>query len=218
MVLLVLKWLRSRWLQILVHAGALIPLAWIAWQYTQGLFLIDPVREITTFTGRGALILLMLMLACTPINTLFGFRQVLRLRRPLGLYAFVYASLHFATFVWLDYGFNFDLLVEAVFAQRYVVVGFAAGLILLALAITSPTSVQKRLGKKWKLLHRLAYLAGILAIVHFAWLVKDIRVPLRYGAVLALLLVLRIPRVRETLSSARQQLRKRLTSSFPSSP
>jgi len=139
------------------------------------------------------------------------------LRRPLGLYAFIYASLHFATFVWLDYGFDLDLLIEAVFAQRYVVVGFAAGLILLALAITSPRSVQKRLGKNWKLLHRLAYLAGILAIVHFAWLVKDIRVPLRYGAVLALLLVLRIPRVRKTLSSARHQLRKRLTSNFSSS-
>ena len=218
MVLLVLKWLGSRWLQILVHAAALLPLAWIVWQYTQGLFLIDPVREITTFTGRGALILLLLMLACTPINTLFGFKQVVRLRRPLGLYAFTYASLHFATFVWLDYGFDFDLLFEAVFAQRYVVVGFAAGLILLALAITSSRSVKKRLGKNWKLLHRLAYLAGILAIVHFAWLVKDIRVPLRYGAVLALLLVLRIPRVRKILSNARHQLRKRLTSSFPSSP
>ena len=218
MVLLAWKWLRSRWLQVLVHAGALIPLAWIAWQYTQGLFLIDPVREITTFTGRGALILLLLMLACTPINTLFGFKQFVRLRRPLGLYAFLYASLHFATFVWLDYGFDFDLLVEAVFAQRYVVVGFAAGLILLALAITSPRTVQKRLGKNWKLLHRLAYVAGILAVVHFAWLVKDIRVPLRYGAVLALLLVLRIPWVRKTLSSARNRLKKRLSSTFPSSP
>ena len=218
MVLLAWKWLRSRWLHVLVHAGALIPLAWIAWQYTQGLFLIDPVREITTFTGRGALILLLLMLACTPISTLFGFKQVMRLRRPLGLYAFLYASLHFATFVWLDYGFDLDLLAEAVFAQRYVVVGFAAGLILLALAITSPRALQKRLGKNWKLLHRLAYVAGILAIVHFAWLVKDIRVPLRYGAVLALLLVLRIPWVRKTLSSARNQLRKRLASTFPSSP
>jgi sulfoxide reductase heme-binding subunit YedZ len=217
MVLLAWKRIRSRWLQILVHAGALLPLAWIAWQYAQGLFLIDPVREITTFTGRGALILLLLMLACTPISTLFGFKQVLRLRRPLGLYAFIYASLHFATFVWLDYGFDLGLLVEAVFAQRYVMVGFAAGLILLALAITSPRSVQKRLGKNWKLLHRLAYLAGILAIVHFAWLVKDIRVPFRYGAVLALLLLVRIPWVRKTLSSARHQLKKRLTSSFLSS-
>jgi sulfoxide reductase heme-binding subunit YedZ len=217
MVLLALNWLRSRWLQILVHAGALLPLAWIAWHYAQGLFLIDPVSEITTLTGRGALILLMLMLACTPISTVFGLKQVRRLRRPLGLYAFVYASVHFATFVWLDYDFDFDLLIEAIFAQRYVVVGFASGLILLALAITSTNGWQERLGKNCKRLHRLAYLAGILAVVHFAWLTKDIRVPLRYGIVLALLLALRIPPVRRAVSRARDRLRRSFSSIFSSS-
>jgi sulfoxide reductase heme-binding subunit YedZ len=205
------------WLKILVHAGALIPLAWIAWQYTQGLFLVDPVREITTLTGRTALILLVLMLACTPVNTLFRFRQVLRVRRALGLYSFLYASLHFATFVWLDYGFDLKLLVEAVFAQRYVVVGFATGLILLVLALTSTRGWQRRLGKNWKRLHRLVYLAGILAVVHFAWLVKDIRVPLQYGAVLALLLALRLPRVRKALSRARHWLQQRLSTLSPAS-
>jgi sulfoxide reductase heme-binding subunit YedZ len=217
MVLLGLNWLRTRWLKILVHASALLPLAWIAWQYSQGLFLIDPVREITTLTGRTALILLVLTLACTPISTVLGFQQVLRVRRTLGLYAFLYASLHFATFVWLDYGLNFRLLVEAIFAQRYVVVGFAAGLILLALAITSTRGWQKRLGKNWKRLHRLIYLAGILAVVHFTWLVKDIRVPLQYGAVLALLLLLRLPRVRRSISSARQWLRNRLSTASSTS-
>ena len=218
MVLLGLNWLRSRWLNILVHVGALLPLAWIAWQYTQDLFFIDPVREITTLTGRTALILLMLMLACTPISTVLGLKQVLRLRRPLGLYAFLYAGIHFATFVWLDYGFDLAPLVDAVFGQRYVVVGFASGLILLALAITSTRGWQKRLGKNWKLLHRLAYMAGILAVVHFAWLTKDLRVPLRYGAVLALLLILRIPQVRKALSSARRWLKNRLSSTPRLSP
>jgi sulfoxide reductase heme-binding subunit YedZ len=217
MVLLGINWLRARWLQVLVHVGALLPLVWIAWQYTQGLFFIDPVREITTLTGRTALILLVLALACTPISTVFGLKQVLRVRRALGLYAFLYASLHFATFVWLDYGFDLGLLGGAVFAQRYVVAGFASGLILLALAITSTRGWQKRLGKTWKRLHRLLYLAGILAIVHFAWLVKDIRVPLRYGAVLALLLVLRLPRVRKAVSSARHWLRRRLSPASPAS-
>jgi sulfoxide reductase heme-binding subunit YedZ len=211
MVLLGLNWLRARWLQVLVHAGALLPLAWITWQYTQGLFLVDPVREITTLTGRTTLILLVLTLACTPISTVFGFKQVLRVRRALGLYAFLYASLHFATFVWLDYGFDLELLAEAIFAQRYVVVGFTSGLILLALAITSTRGWQKRLGKNWQRLHRLVYLASILAVVHFAWLVKDIRVPLQYGAVLALLLVLRLPRVRKAVSRARRWLRHRLS-------
>ena len=198
-------------MRILVHVAALVPLAWIIWQYTQGLFLIDPVREITTLTGRTALVLLVLSLACTPLNTLFGFRQALRVRRPLGLYAFLYASLHFATFVWLDYGLDLQLLREAIFDQRYVLVGFASGLLMLILAVTSTRRWQKRLGKKWKRLHRLVYLAGALAVIHYLWLVKDILVPLQYGAVLAILLLLRLPAVRRVASHARYRLRARLS-------
>ena len=205
--------LKANWLRIVVHVGALLPLAWTILQYEQGMFLVDPVREITTRTGKAALILLLLSLACTPLGTVFGFNRVRRVRRALGLYAFLYASLHFATFVGLDYGFDFTLLPQAIFDQRYVLVGFAAGLILLALAITSTRGWQKRLGKKWARLHRLVYLAGILAVVHFAWLVKDIREPLRYAAVLAVLLLLRLPPVRRVVSNTRYRLRSRLFSS-----
>jgi len=210
--------LKKHWLQILVHVAALLPLAWTVWQYTQGLFLVDPVREITTRTGRTALVLLVLSLACTPLNTLFGFQQVLRVRRALGLYAFLYASLHFATFVWLDYGLDLDLLWQAIFDQRYVVAGFAAGVLMLVLAITSTRGWQKRMGKNWKRLHRLVYLAGILAVIHFAWLAKDILNPLRYAAVLAILLVLRLPWVRRAVSNARRRLKTKLfaTSQVPS--
>jgi sulfoxide reductase heme-binding subunit YedZ len=197
--------LKADWLQILVHVAALLPLAWLIWAYWQGLFIIDPVLEITTRTGKTALILLILSLACTPIRTIFGFKQVLRLRRPLGLYAFMYAGLHFLTFVGLDYGFDLDLLGQAILNQRYVLVGFAAGLLLLLLAITSTRGWQKRLGRNWKRLHRLAYLAAILAIVHFMWLVKDIREPLRYGVVVALLLIVRIPVIRRALNNVRRQ-------------
>lgn len=205
--------LKANWLRIVVHVGALLPLAWTILQYAQGMFLVDPVREITTRTGKAALILLLLSLACTPLGTVFRFNRVRRVRRALGLYAFLYASLHFATFVGLDYGFDFTLLPRAIFDQRYVLVGFAAGLILLALAITSTRGWQKRLGKKWARLHRLVYLAGILAVVHFAWLVKDMREPLRYAAVLAVLLLLRLPPVRRAVSNARYRLRSRLSSS-----
>ncbi len=201
--------LKADWLQILVHVAALLPLAWLIWDYWQGLFLIDPVKEITSRTGRAALILLILSLACTPIHTILGFKQVQRLRRPLGLYAFMYAGLHFSTFVGLDYGFDLDLIRQDILDQRYVLVGFVAGLLLLLLAITSTQGWQRRLGKNWKRLHRLAYLAGMLAIVHFMWLVKDIREPLRYGAVVALLLVVRIPVVRKALSNARHRLKTR---------
>ena len=201
--------LKARWLQILVHVAALLPLAWLLWAYWQGLFIIDPIKEITTRTGKTALILLTLSLACTPAHTIFGLRQALRLRRPLGLYASMYAGLHFLIFVGLDYGFDLDLIRRDILDQRYVLVGFAAGLLLLLLALTSTRGWQKRLGKNWKRLHRLAYLAGILAIVHFMWLVKDIREPLRYGIVVAMLLILRIPVIRRTLINARYRLTAR---------
>jgi sulfoxide reductase heme-binding subunit YedZ len=201
--------LKARWLQILVHVAALVPLAWLLWAYWRGLFIIDPVKEIRSHTGKTALILLILSLACMPIHTIFGLKQVLRLRRPLGLYAFLYAGLHFLTFVGLDYGFDLDLIRRDILDQRYVLVGFAAGLLLLLLAITSTRGWQKRLGKNWKRLHRLAYLAGILAIVHFMWLVKDIREPLRYGIVVAMLLTLRIPVIQRALSNARYRLTAR---------
>jgi len=201
--------LKGHWLQILTYIAALLPLALLVWDYWQGRFIIDPVREITTRTGKTALILLILSLACTPINTIFGFKQVMRVRRGLGLYAFMYASLHFLTFVGLDYGFDFDLIAQGILDQRYVLVGFAAGLLLLPLAITSTQGWQKRLGKNWKRLHQLVYLAGILAIVHFTWLVKDIREPLRYGAVVALLLIARIPSIRKAVSNARYRLKTR---------
>ncbi len=197
--------LQAHWLRIVVHIGALVPLAWLIWAYTQDLFLVDPVREITTLTGKSAIILLMLSLACTPIITLTGYKPVSRVRRALGLYAFLYAGLHFLTFVGLDYGFDFSLLGEAILEQRYVVVGFAAGLILLALALTSTRGWQRRLRRNWKRLHRLVYLAGGLVAGHYMWLSKDISEPLPYVVVMALLLILRIPPVRRATSRIRRQ-------------
>lgn len=198
--------LRENWLRVLTHIGALVPLGLVIWEYWRGRFLIDPIREITTRTGRTALTLLILSLACTPIGTILGYRKALRVRRALGLYAFLYVALHFLIFVGWDYGFDLGLLGPAIFSQRFVLAGSAAGLLLLPLAITSTPGWQKRLGRNWRRLHRLVYLAGLLAILHFAWLVKDLRRPLRYGAVLALLLVLRIPAVRQFLSNARRRL------------
>jgi sulfoxide reductase heme-binding subunit YedZ len=204
--------LKARWPQILTHIGALLPLAWLLWETWQGQLIIDPVKEITTRTGKTALILLILSLACTPMNTVFGFKwlkHALRVRRPLGLYAFLYAGLHFLTFLGLDYGFDLHLIRQDILDQRYVLVGFATGLLLLPLAITSTTGWQKRLGKNWKRLHRLVYLASILDIVHFVWLTKDIREPLRYGGVIALLLIVRIPAIKRAIRNARYQFKAR---------
>lgn len=186
-----------------------MPLARLAWYYWQGKFIIDPIQETTTYTGRTALILLILSLACTPINILFGLGQIMRMRRALGLYAFMYIVLHFLTFVGWDYGFDLALLGPAIFEQRFVLAGFAAFLLLLPLAITSTQSWRKRLGKNWKRLQRLVYLVNALAILHFLWSVKDPREPLRYGVVVALLLAVRIPAVKKTINNVQRQLRTR---------
>ena len=194
-------------LQILVHVGALFPLAWLLWDYLRDDLTANPIQAVTLRTGKAALILLILALAATPVNTVFGFRPAIKYRRTLGLYAFFYASLHFLIFIGLDYGFNLKLIYEAIFEKRYALVGFAAGLILFALAITSTQGWKRRLRKNWKRLHRLVYLAGILVVVHYVWLVKsDIRVPLAYGAVVVLLLIARLPGVRRYLSGLRGKI------------
>jgi len=181
----------------LVHLAALAPLALLAWDALNNNLTINPIQAAMQRSGKTALVLLVLSLACTPLNAIFGFKPALRVRRALGLYAFLYASLHFAIFVALDYGFDLPLLWQDALKKPYALVGFAAGLILLALAITSFKYWQKRLGRRWKSLHRLAYLAGILVIVHYTWVVKaDIRQPLAWGAIVLVLLLLRLPAIR----------------------
>jgi sulfoxide reductase heme-binding subunit YedZ len=205
--------LKKNWLRLITHIGALIPLVWLLWDGWFNQLTVNPIQDITFRTGKAALILLTLSLACTPVNTLFGWREVIPLRKPLGLYAFVYANLHFLIFVGLDYGFDWTLLQEAIFEKKYALVGLAAFLILLPLAITSTKGWMKRLRHNWKRLHRLVYLAGILVVIHYVWLVKaDTREPLIYGGIIALLLIARIPPVRHLLAQFRHLfIKKRLT-------
>jgi len=201
--------LRENWLRILTHIGALMPLALLAWDYWGGRLSVNPIQDITLQTGKAALVLLVLSLACTPINSVFGYKPVLRLRRTLGLYAFMYVGLHLLIFVGLDYGFDWVLIREAIFEKRYALVGFGAFLILLPLAVTSTKGWMRRLGKLWKRLHRAVYLAALLAVVHFVWLVKsDIREPLLFGAVVVVLLLLRISPIRRSVSHFRSWLKR----------
>jgi sulfoxide reductase heme-binding subunit YedZ len=121
----------------------------------------------------------------------------------------MYVCLHFLIFVGLDYGFDPALLYEAIFEKKYALVGFATFLILLPLAITSTKGWMKRLGKNWKRLHRWVYLAGLLAVVHYVWLVKsDIREPLIYGGIVVLLLLARVPALRRAMTHLRSRLTK----------
>ena len=197
------------WYKVIVHAGALTPIALALWDIWRGDIGVNPIQEYTLLTGWYALVLLILSLAVTPLNAYLGWRWAIPLRKLLGLYAFLYASIHFLIFVGLDYGFDLQLIWQTIVEKRFVLVGFAAFLILIPLAITSTKGWMRRLGKNWKKLHQWIYLASLLVIVHFVWLVKsDIRRPLAYGAVVIFLLLLRTSWARQM----GKRLRSRLTS------
>jgi sulfoxide reductase heme-binding subunit YedZ len=182
--------------QLLVHIAALLPLAWLAYDALAGNLSVNPIQDIEQRTGRYALILLVLSLSCTPVNILTGWPAVTRWRRPLGVYAFVYAALHFITFIGLDYAFNLEFLLPDIANKRYIFVGAAALLILLPLALTSTKAAQKRLGKAWKRLHKWVYLAGALVIVHYIWAAKSDVQAIAWGMVIAAGLIVRLPSVR----------------------
>lgn len=191
---------KKHWLFWVANVGAAIPALWLAWDFWQGNLSVNPIADITTRTGKAALILLLLSLACTPVITLTGWRQPGTVRKSLGLWAFVYATFHLLNFVGLDYGFDLGFILrDGLPTKPYIVVGLLAFLVLLPMALTSTRGWQRRLGKQWKRLHRLVYLAGVAAVIHFFWIAKaaDDWEPAIYGAILAMLLILRIPSVRK---------------------
>jgi methionine sulfoxide reductase heme-binding subunit len=181
-------------LQLLVHLLAWVPLLLLLWDYWQGQLGLNPIRAVTLRTGKAALILLLLSLTITPLVMLTGKMWLYRIRRPLGLYAFLYASLHLLTFVGLDYGFDWELVVEAVRSNRFIFFGLASLLIMVPLALTSPHAVRLKMGNpRWRKLHRWVYLAAILAIIHYALLVRQYYTqPIIFGAILAFLLAVRL--------------------------
>src|SRR5690606_26928172 len=178
-----------------VHLAALAPLAILGWQFVDvwqtgsNALGADPVAEIEHRLGTWALRLLMIALAVTPLRQLTGQPVLLRFRRMLGLYAFAYATLHFSAYLVLDLRGYWALVFEEIAKRPYITVGFSAWLLLLPLAITSTKGWIRRLGRNWVRLHKLVYAAGVLAVLHFWWLVKsDIGEPLLYAAILAVLL------------------------------
>ena len=184
----------------LVHALALAPLAWLCTQFWRvysaadiDALGADPVAAIEHFLGLWALRLLLVTLAITPLRQLTGQPVLLQFRRMLGLYAFAYASLHFAAYLVLDLGGYWTQVFEEIVKRPYITVGFAAWLLLVPLAITSTRGWIRRLGRRWASLHKLVYPIAVLAVLHFWWIVKsDIREPLAYAAILAGLLGWRV--------------------------
>ena len=155
----------------------------------------NPVEKLTHETGEWALRITLLTLAITPLRRLLGWTWLVRQRRMVGLYAFFYATLHFMTYMWLDQFFDWDAIVEDVIKRPYITFGFAAIVLMLPLAVTSPRAMVRRLGgPRWRRLHRLVYPMAILCVLHYLWLVKaDYREPLIYSAILAVLLLTRVP-------------------------
>ena len=197
---------QRRLLRVAYHAVGLFPLAWLLFDFWFGLLGAEPIRAMILRTGKAAIILLTLSLVATPAGWLFRWKDATTVRRPLGLYAFMYVCLHFLIFIWLDYALIVPLIVEEIVARRYALVGFAAFLLLIPLAVTSTKGWQKRLGKRWKVLHKLVYLIAVLAVVHYIWLVKNAYTqPLIFAAAVGLLLLLRVPAVKQALLRARKR-------------
>jgi sulfoxide reductase heme-binding subunit YedZ len=190
----------EHWFPILVHIACLLPIPWLIFDAWRGNLTADPIRASILRTGKIALELLVLSLACTPLNTIFGFKPALKVRRALGDYSFLYVCLHFAIFVGLDYGFDVQYVVNELI-RPYALVGLIAGLLLIPLAITSFPPWQKRLGKAWKRLHSLVYVINLLAAVHFILVVKQgVTEPYLWMILIIFLLVLRLLPIRHFLS------------------
>ena len=182
------------WLKPGVFVGSLVPLAAISLRAARGELGANPVAEALNQLGLVALVFVVAALMCTPLKTMFGWTWPMRLRRMLGLFGFFYALLHVATYTGLDQGFDWRAIWADVTKRKFIFVGFAAFVLLIPLAITSTNGSVKRLGyARWKRLHRLAYVAPILAVVHFVWRVKrDVSEPALYAVVLAALIGVRI--------------------------
>jgi methionine sulfoxide reductase heme-binding subunit len=182
------------WLKPGLFAGALIPLAVLLWRAAHRSLGADAVAVALNQLGYLALVFLVATLACTPLKLLGGWTWPIRIRRMLGLFAAFYATLHFTTYVAIDQQFDWRVLWQDVTKRNFIIVGFLAFLSLLPLAATSTDAAVRRLGfKRWKGLHRLVYVAAVLAVVHFIWRVKiDVTEPAVWAVIVGVLFLVRI--------------------------
>ena len=182
-----------RALNVAIFAACLAPALWLAGQAAFGDLGANPIESVEHTTGAWALRLLLATLAVTPLRRLTRWQAIATQRRTLGLFAFAYVAVHFFTWSVLDNGLEWASISEDIAKRPFVTVGFTAFVLLIPLAATSTRASIKRLGKRWIKLHRLVYVTAALGVLHFFWLVKkDLRPPLVYAAVLAVLLGVRV--------------------------
>lgn len=204
-----------RRLKIAAFLISLLPLIALAWRGTHEGLGADPIEFLTHSTGDWALRFLLITLAVTPVRQLLGLPSLIRFRRMFELFAFFYAGLHFLTYIWLDKFLDFRDILKDVGKRPFITVGIASLLLMVPLAVTSTTAWIRRLGgRRWQLLHRLVYFACAGGVIHYYWLVKsDIRLPLRYGAILVVLLTYRLL----LFAAKRQQHHRSIAGQFVSS-
>ncbi|HWT37825.1 MAG TPA: protein-methionine-sulfoxide reductase heme-binding subunit MsrQ [Paraburkholderia sp.] len=181
--------------KIAVFVAALYPLARVVlFGFTGGLGA-NPIEFITRSTGLWTLVFICITLAVTPLRKLTGWNALLRFRRMLGLYAFFYGALHFTTYFWFDKWFDLADIVKDIGKRPFITVGFAAFMLLIPLAVTSPKAMVRKLGRRWQTLHRAIYPIAALAILHFWWMKAgkhDLILPKIYGAIVIVLLGWRV--------------------------
>jgi sulfoxide reductase heme-binding subunit YedZ len=182
-----------RGLRVGVFVAALGPAAYLVYGVFAHALGANPIDAVTDETGTWTLRFLVLTLLVTPLRKLTGWNSLIKFRRMLGLFAFFYGSLHFLTYLVLDQFFDVSAIVADIVKRPFITMGFLAFVLMIPLAATSTAGWIRRLGgRRWNLLHRLAYVSAVAGVVHYWWLVKsDISRPARYGAIVAVLLVTR---------------------------
>ena len=186
------------WLRRLVHAASLLLLAWMMGDFLLNLASYSANRTLMLRSGSVGLLLLVASFACTPLGWLLRWPRIVQVRRALGLYGFLFICIHLLVYAWLDNSFMLDLIVRDLGERRAMSVGLLAFALLIPLAITSTNGWQRRLGKRWRMLHQLIYLALPLSVLHYLWLERDFhRAAWLYAALVGLLLLLRLNVIRQ---------------------
>lgn len=184
----------ARFAKFVLLVNGLVPLTLLLWDVLRRHVGANPLEFVTRTTGMLTLVFLLISLAVSPLRRITGLNWLVRFRRMLGLFAFFYGSLHLMTYVAFDRFFRFTTIPGDILQRRFIAVGMAALLLMLPLAITSTDKMVKRLGgKRWARLHKVVYVSGVLGVLHYYMLVKsDVRLPLTFAFLLALLLGFRI--------------------------
>jgi len=185
---------RLMWIKVVVFLACLVPLGRLAWKALNDGLGANPIQVITFSTGTWTLVFLLTTLSITPLRRLTRQLWLIQFRRLIGLFAFFYACLHFATYIWLDKFFDLHEVVKDVGKRPFITAGFTAFVLLIPLAATSARGMIARLGgKNWRRLHRLIYVSAVAGVVHYIWLVKkDEQVPIAFACVLGALLLYRL--------------------------